>query len=442
MTLLPTDSPYWNPRTETMPREELARWQWRKLRRALDHAEHSPFWRERLPKGVASLEEYTERVPLVYKSDLIAAQQAEPAPYGTIPSTDPALAVRYHQTSGTSGNPPFRTFDTARDWAWAVDMWCTALYGAGVRAGQRGCVAFGYGLFMGYWGMHYALERMGSMVVPVGSMDSRSRVRLLVDQRIDVLGCTPTYAMRLVETAREMGVDLAAEANVRIVVTGAEPRPDSTARAIAEAFGARVYNFAGMTELATVFMFECPARAGSCHIIEPGVIEEVLHPVTREPVGYGEQGVRVMTALGREGIQIFRYWTDDLVVRRPWHECGCGRSWDWYDGGILGRTDDMRKIRGISVTPVMIEDIMRGFDQVSEYQTVLRTVRGLDTVVVRVEPRPAPAARRSEQAELCARISAEMKRQLGLRPEVELADPGSLPRFEVKAARFHDERAG
>ncbi|MFD4660058.1 phenylacetate--CoA ligase family protein [Kitasatospora sp. NPDC058444] len=443
MRPFPTVSQYWNPKTETMPREELARWQWRKLRRALDHARgNSPFWRERLPEGVSSLEEYVDRVPLVHKSDLIAAQQEAPAPYGTIPSTDPALAIRYHQTSGTSGNPPFRTFDTARDWAWAVDMWCTALYGAGVRAGQLGCVAFGYGLFMGYWGMHYALERIGGTVVPIGSMDSRSRVRLLIDRRIDVLGCTPTYAMRLVETARDMGVDLAAEANVGIVVTGAEPRPESTARAIADAFGARVLNFAGMTELATVFMFECPAKPGGCHIIEPGVIEEVLHPVTREPVGYGEQGVRVTTALGREGIQIFRYWTDDLVVKRPWHECGCGRTWDWYDGGILGRTDDMRKVRGISVTPVMIEDIMRGFDQVSEYQTILRNVRGLDTIVLRVEPRPAPAAHRSDPAELCERISAEMKRQLGLRPEVELAEAGSLPRFEVKAARFHDERAG
>ncbi|UOE21937.1 AMP-binding protein [Thermobifida halotolerans] len=420
-----------------MPRQDLAEWQWRKLRRALEHARrNSKFWSERLPEDVESLQDYFDRVPLLHKSDLVAAQQVAP-PYGTLPSTDPALGMCFYQTSGTSGNPPIRIFDTARDRAWTVDMWCTALYGAGVRPHHRGMVAFGYGLFMGFWGMHYAMERLGCTVVPAGSMDSRARIRLIVDQGIEVLGCTPTYAMRLIETAREMGVDLAEEANVKIVVTGAEPRPETTTRAISTAFGARVYNFAGMTELGTVFMFECPEKADGCHIIETGVIEEVLHPETRQPVEYGEQGVRVMTGLGREGIQTFRYWTDDLVVKRPWQECGCGRTWDWYDGGILGRRDDMRKVRGISLTPMMVEDVVRGFGEVSEFQTAIRTVRGLDTVVIRVEPRADAAA---DAADLCARISAAMKYETGIRPEVEAVAPGDLPRFEVKAARFHDER--
>ncbi|MFI9203870.1 phenylacetate--CoA ligase family protein [Streptomyces sp. NPDC053048] len=432
---------YWNRKTETMPRQELAGWQWRKLQRALIHAKRSsPFWNERLPDDVeslGSLEEYSARVPLLYKSDLLAAQRTAPL-YGSWPSVDPSLGIRYHQTSGTTGNPPVRTFDTQRDWAWSVDTFCTALYGMGVRAGQSGMVAFGYGLFMGFWGMHYALERMGCTVVPSGGLDSRSRIRLLVDHRIEVLGLTPSYAMRLIETAQEMGVDLAAEANVKTILAGAEPRPDSTTRAIEDAFGARVFNAAGTTELGAVFMFECPARRGACHIIEPAVIEEVLDPDTKEPVPYGELGVRVTTGLARESMQIFRHWTEDLVVRRPWHECGCGRTWDWYEGGIIGRTDDMRKIRGVSVTPVMIEDVMRGFPEVVEFQTVIRTVRGLDTIVVRVEPKDVPGL---DAAALCARISTEIKRDIGIRPEVETAAPGALPRFEMKAKRFHDERA-
>src|SRR5262249_5945772 len=154
--------------------------------------------------------------------------------------------------------------------------------------------------------------------------------------------------------------DLAAEANVKIIMAGGEPRPESTTRAIAEGFGARVFNAAGTTEFGTVSMFECEWLAGGCHLIEAGVVEEGAHPETGQPVGYGEQGIRVTTGLGREGVQLFRHWTDDLVVRRPWRECGCGRTWDWYDGGILGRRDDMRKIRGVSVTPVMVEDVMHG----------------------------------------------------------------------------------
>jgi phenylacetate-coenzyme A ligase PaaK-like adenylate-forming protein len=428
---------YWNRKTETLPRPDLAEWQWMKLQRAMDHArQRSAFWRERLPGDIDSMADYVARVPLVHKPDLIAAQQAAP-PYGTIPSVDPALAIRHHQTSGTSGEPPVRTFDTVRDWVWGVDLWCTALHGMGVRPRHRGMVAFGYGLFIGFWGMHYGLERMGCTVVPAGGLDSKARIRLLAEHQIEVLGCTPSYAMRLIYTAREMGIDLTSEANVKIIMAGGEPRSAATTRAISDGFGARVFNAAGTTEFGTISMFECQAQSGGCHIIESGVIDEVLHPQTKQPVGYGEQGIRVTTGLGREGVQLFRHWTDDLVVRKPWSECGCGRTWDWYDGGIIGRRDDMLKIRGVSVTPVMIEDVLQRFDEVVDFQTTLRTIRGLDTMIIRVEPRDTAG---SALSTLCERISTEIKREIGMRPQVELAEPGSLPRFELKAARFHDER--
>jgi phenylacetate-coenzyme A ligase PaaK-like adenylate-forming protein len=429
------DQPYWNPRTETLPRDELRAWQWRKLRVALERAGESSFWADRIPHGIRSLEEYVERVPLVYKKDLVAAEEHGP-PFGLLPSVDPAAGVRFHQTSGTSGNTPLRTFDTARDWAWAVDMWCTALHAIGVRPRQRGCVFFGYGMFIGFWGMQDALMRLGCTVLPTGSMDSDSRVRMLIDYQIEVIGCTPTYALRLLEAAREMGIDLAAEGSLRVVITGAEPRSPATVSAIADGFGAQVFDVAGMTELATVFAFECPGRPGACHLLEPGVFEEVLDAATGEPVGYGERGVRVMTGLGREGFQVFRYWTDDLVVRRPWHECPCGRTWDWYDGGVIGRVDDMRKIRGISVTPTMVDDVVRGFAEVREFQTVLRSERGLDVMVLRIEPVGAPAS----AGALTERIAGAVKRAIGLTARVELVPQGLLPRFEAKAARFHDER--
>jgi phenylacetate-CoA ligase len=429
---------YWNKKTETMPRQQLAEWQWTKLKHAIAHArQNSPYWRERLPGDIASLQDFFARVPLMHKSDIIAAQQVAP-PYGRLPSVDPALAVRYSQTSGTSGAPPVRAFDTARDWAWVVDLWCTALYGMGVRSHHSGMVAFGYGLFAGFWGMHYALERMGCTVITAGGLDSQTRIRLLVEHQVEVLGCTPSYAMRLLETAREMGIDLSSQANVRIIMAGAEPRPESTTRAISEGFGARVFNAAGTTEFGTISMFECQSQDGGCHTIESALIDEVLNPETEQPVGYGEPGVRVTTGLTREGIQLFRHWTDDLVIRRPWHECGCGRTWDWFAGGIIGRRDDMRKIRGVSVTPVMIEDVMRGFGEVVDFQTTVRAVRGLDTVNIRIEVRDVDAARRNG---LCERISVQMKRAIGLRPDVEIAEPGSLPRYELKAKRLRDERS-
>src|SRR5947209_2092053 len=252
-----TDLPrgYWHPATETMSREALRELQWRKLQVLLRHVyTGSPFYRRRMdesncrPDQIESLDDYFSRFPILTREEITAAES--PPPFGSLPAVDPALGIRYHQTSGSTGAPPVRTFDTARDWVWASDMWATGLYAMGIRETDRAAVAFGYGLFIGFWGLHYALEKIGCTTIATGSFDSEKRIQLLMDQGITVVACTPTYAMRLALTAKQMGVDLARDTPVRIVVTSGEPRPDTTNRAIAEAFGAFVGDTAGMTEAA------------------------------------------------------------------------------------------------------------------------------------------------------------------------------------------------
>lgn len=435
---------YWNPVTETMSRETLRDLQWSKLQRLLRHVyAGSPFYRQRMedsdcrPDQLTSLDEYLSRFPILTRADIMQAEASSP-PYGTLPAVDPVHAMRYHQTSGSTGQPPVRTFDTARDWVWASDMWATGLYAMGVRASDRAAVAFGYGLFIGFWGLHYALEKIGCTTIATGSFDSEKRIQLLIDSGITVLACTPTYALRLALTAKQMGIDLARETQVRIVVTSGEPRPDTTKRAIADAFGAFVGDTAGMTEAATIFMFECVEEPGGAHIIETDYIEEVLDPDTMRPVSYGERGVRVMTSLGREGICMLRYWTNDLVVKLPYTECRCGRTWDIYQAGIQGRHDDMRKIRGVWFVPSMIEDVVRAFPDIDEYQCTLDTIGALDTLIIEIEPHPGVPI--SEQESLRIRFALEAKRVLSITPRVEVVAPGSLPRFEMKAKRFKDVR--
>jgi phenylacetate-coenzyme A ligase PaaK-like adenylate-forming protein len=437
---------YWNPVTETLPRDELRRLQWTKLQRQLEHVyARSPFYRQRLdeagcaPDRIRSLDEYFERVPILRRDDIAAAESASPPPYGTLPAVDPATAIVHHQTSGSTGAPPVRTFDTTRDWTWIADMFSTGFYGLGLRASDKVAVAFGYGLFIGFWGGHYGLQRIGCQTFATGSLDSEMRISLIVENDITAVLCTPTYAMRLALAAERMGVDLAAESKVRLVVTSGEPRPDPTRQAIAEAFGAYVGDVAGMTEAGTLIMFECVEDPGGMHVIETDFIEEVLHPETLQPVDYGEQGVRVMTTLGREGIVMLRYWTNDLVVRRPHDECRCGRTWDFYAGGILGRVDDMRKIRGVWFVPVMVEDVVRRFPEIEEFQTTLETIDALDTLVVTIEPRQELSE--ADATALCERFATETKRTIQLMPKVKLAEPGSLPRFEMKAKRFRDARS-
>jgi phenylacetate-coenzyme A ligase PaaK-like adenylate-forming protein len=147
-----------------------------------------------------------------------------------------------------------------------------------------------------------------------------------------------------------------------------------------------------------------------------------------------------MTSLGREGICMLRYWTNDLVVKLPHSECRCGRTWDIYQAGIQGRHDDMRKIRGVWFVPSMLEDVVRAFPEIDEYQCALDTIDALDTLLVQIEPRAnLPMA---EYEPLRLRFTLEAKRVLSITPRVELAPVGSLPRFEMKAKRFRDVRLG
>ena len=434
-------TPYWSRTMETLPREQLAALQLNKLKVQLAHAyAGSPFYRGLMdragldPASLGGLGDYFARFPIVERHELIAAEQAAP-PYGTLAATPARFAVARHQTSGSSGQPPFRSFDTARDWAWLTDRFALGLYALGVRPGDQVAVAFGYGLFLGFWAAHYGLQRLGAVPISTGSFDSEQRIQLLAAGGVRAFVCTPTYALRLAHVAHEIGVDLARDTDVRLVITSGEGRPPATRRAIEAAWGAHCGEVAGMTE-AGFIMFECGPGSKGLHIIESDFIEEVLDPETREPVGYGERGVRVLTSLGRESIPMLRYWTSDLVVRRPASDCGCGRTWDFYEGGILGRSDDVHKVRGCLVTPGMIEDVVRSFGEVDEFRTVIDTVDALDTVLITIEPRTGSAP----PADLTTRVQEAIKRAVGVRPTITLAEPGALPRFEMKANRFHDAR--
>jgi len=303
-----------------MPRDELRRRQWYKLQRQLEHAyAGSEFWRQRMdsagcpPDQLKSLDDYSARFPLLKREEIGAAEALAP-PYGIFPSVDPKLAIRHHQTSGTSGAQPIRTFDTARDWAWAAEMWATGAYAMGVRAGDRALVAFGYGLFIGFWGLQYAFEKIGCTVIPTGSFDSEKRVQLLLENQVKVLACTPTYALRLAHTARQLGVDLAKEGSVRIVVASGEPRPEATKRKIEAAFGAFCGDTAGMTEAATIFMFECVEEPGGCHT----VVDVEDPPPALEPLPVLPAVAGAPPHIGRKHVEACREeHPHDRVVARP-----------------------------------------------------------------------------------------------------------------------------
>lgn len=436
-------SRYWNPKIETLDRDDLRALQLAKLRRVVAWAaERSPHYRRAFaeagvaPDDLAGLDD-ARRLPYLTRTDWMDGQVANP-PYGTLPVAGPGAAIRLHTTSGTTGRMPLRALDSRKDWTWTAEMWAYGLWAQGVRPDDIAYVAFGYGSFIGFWGLHYALEKIGALTVPGGAQTTESRVRQIVDFGATVVASTPTYALRLAQEAERLGIDLAA-APVRVVVLSGEPAGSipETKALIERAWGAKAYDTAGMTEISTIFMFECDRQPGGAHIIEDHVLEEVIDPDSGEPVGYGEMGERVVTSFGRGIIPLIRYRTADLVRRVPHDICDCGRTFDIYHGGVLGRTDDMLLVRGTNVYARAIEGIVRGYPGIEEFQIRLTREGIRDEVTVAVEV----ACGDDEWTPMCAKLGADLATaHEGLRFHVEHAEAGSLPRFELKARRLVDLR--
>jgi phenylacetate-CoA ligase len=440
----PTD--YWSPATERLARADLDALQLRKVRALVGWAmQRSPFWQRKLAdtgvdaERIHSLDDL-RRLPFLTKDELLADQEANP-PYGRAVTCSPSLAVAYHHTSGTTGRTPLRVFETRRDWDWGADAWAQAIYAFGLRKTDVVYFPFGYGPFIGFWGAHYAVQKIGAMAVAGGAQTGEHRIRQIIDCGATAIVATPSYALRLGAVAEQMGVNLATETRVELLIHAGEPGASipATKALLERLWGAHAGDFAGMTETAGISAFECSAKSGGIHVAENHFLEEVINPSTLEPVPMGEIGERVTTALGIGSLPIIRYRTRDLVRRVPSSECPCGRTFDLYQGGIVGRSDDMRIIRGTNVHPSAVEGVVRRYEAIREFRIVLSQQDLQDEIAVELEPLPDVPAETCQQ--LTKRVSDELAyAHEGLRFHVRLVAPGTLPTFELKARRLVDTR--
>ena len=429
------------PRLERASRAEMTRVQTRRLREQLAHAAaHSPFYRRKLKAAgikaaaIRTLDDLA-KLPFTTKDELKDNQLQHP-PWGDVLAVPIADVVRVHLTSATTGRP-LAFLDTAEDWYGFYHSYARALHAFGVRRPDMVMAAFSYGPWIGYWSGFYAAQDLGCLVYPVGGLSTEQRLDALLTYPITVLGCTPSYALFLAEAAAKKGIDLAKETKLRITWHTGEPGasiPATKAR-IEAAFGVRAYDLPGLTEIAA-WGFECEARAGLTHVHEDYVYPEVLDEQER-PVKPGERGELVFTSLYRKAMPLLRYRTRDIVQLAA-RRCPCGRTLVAFEGGVLARLDDMKKVRGIIVYPRRIEELVRPHRDVDEFQIVFRRRDGLDDILVRLDPSPALAL--GERARLGDTLARDLQLGLGIRVSVEVGEPGSLPRWDHKARRVKDER--
>ncbi len=429
--------PYFDQATETLPRERLADLQFQKLRALLDELwGKNLFYTRKLkaagvePRDLRSLDDLA-RLPMTFKGELMEDQTAHP-PFGANLTYPLEAYARFHQTSGTSGTP-LRVLDTDESWDWWGRCWGHVLCGAGLTASDRIFMAFSFGPFIGFWAAVEGARKIGALMVPGGGRDSPQRLELMRDSGATALCCTPTYALRLAEVAREVGFDLRS-IPMRSTVHAGEPGANvpATKKRIEEAWGAKCYDHAGASEVGA-HSFECEAQPGGTHLIESEFIVEVFDKFTGKPVAEGERGELVITNLGRWGWPIIRYRTGD-VVQLNTQKCACGRTFARFEGGILGRADDMFTVRGVNVFPRAVENLVRRFPEVDEFRVTVRTVREMDEMEIEIEL--------AEGADpgIVTGIAQTIDSSLSFRPSVRLVERGSLPRFELKARRFHIQK--
>ena len=383
------------------------------------------------PASVAGLEDLST-LPFTVKDDLRAAY---PYQLFATPLND---IVRIHASSGTTGQISVvgYTRDDLFKWAQCV---ARALVAAGAGAEDILQVSYGYGIFTGGLGLHDGATLLGASVVPASGGNTKRQVQFLRDFGVTGLACTPSYALLIAETAREMGLD-PTTFPLRFGVFGAEAWSVGMREQLEEAFAIKAYDIYGLSEImGPGVAFECSEQRG-LHINEDHFLTEIVDPQTLQPVKEGEYGEIVFTTLTKQGIPLLRYRTRDIsrFITEP---CSCGRTLRRLDR-LRGRSDDMLIIRGVNVFPSQIEQVLTGVMGVSSnYQIIVSRAGLMDKVLVKVEIEPDfPADEIALFETIEHRVRAEIESALAISVQVRLVEPKSIARTEGKAQRLIDER--
>ncbi|MBN1832317.1 MAG: phenylacetate--CoA ligase family protein [Deltaproteobacteria bacterium] len=435
---------YWNPVLETLPQEEIKKLQLKKFRRIFEwtyqksNFHHSLYRKAGIkPDDIRSFDDI-RHIPTVEKSMMRDIQRKDPFPYGDTLCVPLDEVSEYHQTSGTTGQPVYQA-DSWQDWEWWSECWSYILWAQGYRPSDRIFFPFGYNVFVAFWAAHYAAEKIGAEVVPGGVLDTQARILKIQEVQATAMMATPTYVLGMAETARsKMGIDPASLTINKITCAG-EPGASipTTKNRMENAWGAKVYDHAGATEIGA-WCYECEEQSGGLHINDGFFLVEIQDIETGETIEEaGRMGKMIITALDRYAQPCIRFDSKDLIM---WSSdpCPCGRSFQTIKGGVIGRADDIAKVKGVLLAPSAIEEVVRGIHGLSdEFEVIVDKKADIDQITLRAEL--IPDARDKEDS-----IKIQLKDQLRLKTNlgyiIEFHDYGTLPRHEVKAKRFKDLR--
>ncbi|MFH0953225.1 MAG: phenylacetate--CoA ligase [Verrucomicrobiota bacterium] len=428
-----------NEKYECMSRSELRRLQGARLREVVKRAyENVPFYRKKFdkhgvkPDHIRSLSDIV-KLPFTTKDDF-----RETYPFGmfAVPLRE---IVRIHASSGTTGKPTVVGYTREDIDLWAETIARTLACGGGT-ADDILQVAYGYGLFTGGLGLHYGGEKLGAMVVPMSSGNTKRQVMLMQDFGTTLLACTPSYSLQLAEEAAIEGINLKS-LKLKTGFFGAEPWTEAMRVQIEQRLPLKAIDIYGLSEvIGPGVSSECLEQNG-LHVFEDHFYPEIINPETGEVLEPGEKGELVFTCLTKRAIPLIRYRSRDLssLDESP---CPCGRT-SRRMARITGRTDDMLIIRGINVFPSQIESVLMKAEGVEpHYVIVVDKTGSLDELEIKVEVSEELFSDEIKKLEsLQKRIFEEMRSVLGLSAKITLVEPKTIERGLGKAKRVIDMRS-
>ena len=428
----------WNEQVECMSDDERKKLQLEKLQAIVKYAyENVPYYRKRLdeiplkPEDIKTLKDI-EKLPFTTKDDL---RDAYPFEMFAVPKKE---IVEVHTSSGTTGKPTVSGYTTGDLEIWSEVM-ARGLTMAGVDDEDIIQNTHGYGLFTGGFGVHYGAQKIGATVIPISTGQTKRQIEIMQDFGTTVMIFTPSYGLYLAEEIKAEGLNTE-DLDFKAIGFGAEMWTEEMRKEIEKRFNAPAYNIYGLTEIMGPGVgLECSAQDG-LHIFEDHFYPEIIDPETFETVEDGEKGELVLTTLTREGTPLLRFRTKD-VTKLTRGKCECGRTLVRMER-VKGRTDDMMKIRGVSVFPSQIEKALLRIDGVEpHYQIIVTRPHLMDEMEVRVEASEDLFSDEiKELVGIREKIEQYIHNEIGLRVKVTLVEPKTLPRSEGKAVRVIDKR--
>ncbi|MEA2054486.1 MAG: phenylacetate--CoA ligase [Candidatus Thermoplasmatota archaeon] len=427
--------PYWDKKHETMPLEDLKELQLKRLKKVLHTVyEKNEFYRKKLkyagvkPDDIKSLDDIT-RIPFLTKDDLRRYY-----PFGLL-CTPIDEVVEVHASSGTTGKPVVGAY-TRHDLEVWSEVMARSLYANGLRKSDIVQNAYGYGMFTGAHGFEKGAQKIGAMVVPVSSGNTKRQITIMKDFGTTALASTPSYALYMAEVAEEMGFSPGEDFQLRLGLFGAEAWSDEMRKTIEKKWSITACEHYGLTELiGPGVVSECNERR--LHINADHFLAEIIDPKTEEQLEPGEEGELVFTTLTKEAFPVIRFRTRDIAVYSE-EECECGRTLP-IQSRIKGRSDDMMKIKGVIVFPSQIEEAIMKVEGMSGNYVLVKEKKGAMTSLrIKVEPVEGRYAE-GKLDKLGKDVGNEIYAMLNIHVPVEVVEPNSLPRSLGKARRIVEE---